>query len=280
MKNRNNVSLRHPKEHFQEIIAETASMMGSFAAVIVQISHPRVAKAVTTHSDVRENAVKRGRRSLIYIYCMALGTQEEREFILSETREAHSEVGSPDVDDPELQLFVALVIYKFMVTSYENVYGRLKKNEAEDIYQEFSILATELAMMNHEDMGWPKDLTAFEEYWEEMIKFILETDTSKETKELVKFILTPRGLFPEALPAWIFMCIFGWIVKIITIEMLPEPVRKNFRLSSTAYTRAMYQAIMWLIRRFYPSLPRFVRHGVKNFYMSNMRKRSKRGMPW
>ncbi|KFY77431.1 hypothetical protein V498_09335 [Pseudogymnoascus sp. VKM F-4517 (FW-2822)] len=100
-------------EKFKEIIGELASMMGHFAAALLQISYLEVANALIAYSSVTKDPVKRGRRSLVYIYCMVFGTKEERDYILTLTQNAHNNVAdiSPEVDDPELQRWVIATIY-------------------------------------------------------------------------------------------------------------------------------------------------------------------------
>jgi uncharacterized protein (DUF2236 family) len=276
---RDSVSMQCPKEKFREIIGEMASMMGHFAAALLQISHPGVANAIIAHSSVTMDPVKRGRRSLIYIYCMVFGTQEEREYILTMTQMAHDRVAprNSDVDNPELQLWIAATIYWSSVTSYENVYGRLNDQEAEAVYKEFSILATGLKVPQNK---WPNDLAAFKVYWESTISSFTATEVSVETKALAKFIMWPNGLFLKALPMWLFMHIFGHAVRIITIEMLPENVRVSFGMPSNRYTRIAYRVIMRFTRKVYPLLPRCLRQIVKDFYVDNTRKRKEKGDPW
>lgn len=259
----------NPNEKFKEIIGEMASMMGHFAAALLQISHPKVADALIAHSSVTRDPVKRGRRSLVYIYCMVFGTEEERNYILTMTQNAHNNVAgtNPEVDDPELQRWVIATIYWSSVTSYENVYGSLNNEEAEAIYQQFAILGTRLKVQ------WPKDLAAFKAYWEKTISSFASTEVSMEAKALAKFILRPNGLLPKAIPMWLFMHIFGHGVKIITTEMLPESVRISFGMPSTMYTRIAYRIIMRCTRIIYPLLPRRLRHIVKDYYINDMRER-------
>ncbi|KFY03869.1 hypothetical protein V490_00071 [Pseudogymnoascus sp. VKM F-3557] len=270
------LSTQCPNEKFKEIIGELASMMGHFAAALLQISHPKVANVLIAHSSVTKDPVKRGRRSLVYIFCMVFGTEEERDYILAMTQNAHDNVASknPEVDDPELQLWIIATIYWSSVTSYENVYGSLNDKEAEAIYQQFSILGSRLKVQ------WPKDLLAFKVYWEKTISSFTSTGVSVEAQALAKFILWPNGLFPKAIPMWLFMHIFGHGVKIITTEMLPESVRISFGMPSTKYTRIAYRIIMRFTRKIYPLLPRRLRQIVKDFYMSNMRERMEGGRRW
>ncbi|KFX95272.1 hypothetical protein O988_05874 [Pseudogymnoascus sp. VKM F-3808] len=270
------VSTQCPNEKFKEIIGELASMMGHFAAALLQISHPQVANALIAQSSVTKDPVRRGRRSLVYIYCMVFGTEDERDYIVRMTQNAHDEVASmnPEVDDPELQLWIIATIYWSSVTSYENVYGSLNDQEAEAIYQQFSILGTRLKVQ------WPKDLTVFRAYWDDTISSIASTGVSVEVEALAKFILWPDGLFPNAIPMWLFMLVFGHGVKIITTEMLPESVRISFGMPSTMYTRITYRIIMLLTRKIYPILPRRLRQVVRDFYMNNMRERIEGGKLW
>ncbi|KFZ16544.1 hypothetical protein V502_05039 [Pseudogymnoascus sp. VKM F-4520 (FW-2644)] len=206
--NNDHVSTQRANEKFKEIIGESASMMGHFAAALLQISHPQVANALYAQSSVTKDPVKRARRSLVYIYCMVFGTEKERDYILTMTQNAHDQVEgmNPEINNPELQLWIIATIYWSSVTSYENVYGSLNDQEAEAIYQQFSILGTRLKVNKDK---WPKDLAAFKVYWEKTISSFAQDGVSVEAEALAKSILWPGGLFPKAIPLWLFMHIFG-----------------------------------------------------------------------
>ena len=260
---------------YNEFIAELASMMGGFAAVLLQVANPKIAAAIAAHSSFTNKPFQRGRRTLIYIYCTTLGTQDERHYITRMTYEAHARVKSRnfDVDNESLQLWVAATIYWTMINSYETVYGKLNKPDAEEIYTKFSALATELRVPRE---SWPQ-YQDFENYWEETISTL---EITQEARDIAKYVLRPRGLFRKASPIWILMLFFGHIVRIITTEMLPEVVRIAYDIPSTTYTRTMFTAIIQAIRTVYPRLPRSLRQIVKTYYMHDMRKRRAKGKCW
>jgi uncharacterized protein (DUF2236 family) len=53
--------------------------------------------------------VLKGRRSLIYIYVQAFGTEAEKRFVTDATHKSHAKINGPgyDANDVDLQLWVA-----------------------------------------------------------------------------------------------------------------------------------------------------------------------------
>ncbi|KAH8882029.1 hypothetical protein GQ53DRAFT_734599 [Thozetella sp. PMI_491] len=255
----------------RKIIAENCSMAGATAAVLLQIAQRGVGLGVSDHSGFTKQPVQRARRSFVYIYCMAFGTPEERRRITDATHRAHSRVKGPDYDanDPELQLWVAATMYWSLVASYEDVYGPLDEETADEVYQEFSVYATAL----HVPPGsWPTDRTAFRKYWD---KTIASLEITEEAKAVAQDVLYPGKNLPWRL--WLFAKLRGPINRITTTEMLPEAVRNEFGISSTLYTRTLYWATSLYSRALYPLLPEAVRHFAKNYYMQDFRARVARG---
>jgi uncharacterized protein (DUF2236 family) len=69
----------------------------------------------------------------------------------------------------------------------------------------------------------------------------------------------------------------GPVSRVLTAEMLPEHIRNEFGIPSTAYTRQMAQLVTCINAAVVPYLPVAVREFPKNYYMADMRKRMASG---
>lgn len=251
----------------KKIVGESVSLEGGVAAVLLQIAHPAVGRGVARHSDFQYRRIERARRSVIYIYCMTFGTPEEKRRITDATHRAHSHVKGKDYDanDVDAQLWVAATIYWSMVESYEMVFGKLDDERGERVYREFSVMATALRVPPEK---WPKDRAAFKVYWDEAVNNLEVTD---EARGVAKDVLEKKGL-PWGL-TWLYATVKGPVSRVLTIEMLPEKVRNDFGIPSTAYTRSMARFWTGLNATMVPYLPVSVREFPKNYYMADLRKR-------
>ncbi|ETS82877.1 hypothetical protein PFICI_04753 [Pestalotiopsis fici W106-1] len=256
----------------QKIIAESCSMNGGTAAVLLQIASRGVGLGVAAHSSFTKRPVERARRSLVYIYAMAFGTQAERRIVTDATHRAHSRVkgANYDADDVDLQLWVAATMYWSLITGYEEIFGKLDEDMAEQAYKEFSVMATGLRVPPGR---WPKDRRAFQEYWD---KTIAELDITQPAKAVAQDVIYPAGHLPSW-GLWLYAKVTGPSTRIMTTELLPERIRNEFGMPSTVYTRTMYGLSRGMNRLLYPWLPESVRHYPKNHYMQDFRSRVERG---
>lgn len=251
----------------KKIVAESTALEGGVAAVLLQIAHPEVGRGVARHSDFTYRRLERARRSIIYIYCMTFGTPEEKRTITDATHKAHAHVKGDgyNANDVDAQLWVAATMYWSMVESYEMTLGRLDGERADRVYQEFSVMATSLRVPPER---WPKDRNAFKVYWDDAISNLEVTD---EAKAVARDVLDQKGL-PWGW-AWLYLTMKAPVSRIVTTEMLPENIRNEFNLPSTAYTRQMFRLITSINAVVLPLLPVSVREFPKNYYMADLRRR-------
>jgi len=257
----------------KKIVSDMISLAGGSAAVLLQIAQPGVGAGVSNNSSFTTRPIERGRRSMVYIYATVLGTLEERRYITDATHLTHEKIKAANynANDPELQLWVAVTMYWSMIESYENIYGKLDTETTERVYKEFSIYATSL---NCPPEMWPKDLAAYREYFDKMLDTLVVTPQVLATAQDVLYL---SGL---PLLGKLVLSLSGPLTRITTREMLPEKVRDQFGIPSTPHSRRVYKLITGVTRVVYPSLPKFVKHGMKNFYMWDMRRRMKKDLRW
>jgi len=255
----------------KRIVAESISLEGGVAAVLLQIAHLPVGKGVARHSSFTYRRVERGRRTVNYIYCMTFGTPEEKRLITDATHKAHAHIKGDgyDANDVDAQLWVAATIYWTIVKSYELVFGKLDAERAERVYKEFSVMATALRVPPEK---WPQDLTAFQIYWDDMISNLVVTD---EARAVAKDVLEQKGL-PWGF-AWLYLTLKAPVSRAMTIEMLPENVRNDFGLPSTPYTRQLFKLTTNFNANVIPYLPASVREWPKNYFLADLRRRISTG---
>lgn len=261
-----------PSPAIQKIVAEACAMNGGIAAVLLQIAAKGVGLGVSAHSSFTLRPLQRARRSIVYIYAMAFGTEAERRIVTDATHKAHSRVKGPgyDANDVDLQLWVAATTYWSLLTGYEEVYGKLDDETAEKIYNEFSVMATGLRVPPEK---WPKDRQAFDEYWN---KTVAELEITDEAKEVAKDVLNPAAHLKSWGP-WLYALLSGPSARITTTELLPERIRNEFGIPSTLYTKGHYQFMKQVNKMVYPLLPESARHAPKNYYMKDFRRRVAEG---
>jgi uncharacterized protein (DUF2236 family) len=251
----------------RKIVAESISLEGGPAAVLLQLAYPAIGKGVHNQSDFTYRRIERGRRTVIYIYCMTFGTTEEKRLISDATHRAHAHVKGKDYDanDVDAQLWVAATIYWSMVKSYELVFGELDPERAERVYREFSVMATALRVPAEK---WPQDLEAFQVCWDETVSNLFITE---EAMAVTRDVLVQKGLSWGL--TWLYLTIKGPATRAITTELLPDHVRNAFGIPSTAYTRRIFNWVTGINAAIVPWLPAALREFPKNYYMADMRKR-------
>jgi uncharacterized protein (DUF2236 family) len=123
-----------------------------------------------------------------------------------------------------------------LIESWEVAYGKLPRERKERVYKELSSTGTALHVPADK---WPKDLEAFETYWNRMISELVVTPEAKEVGKLVLFP-AKRLVKWRTLPAWAYIITYGPLSRVVTTEMMPESLREQFGLKSTKRTRVRF----------------------------------------
>ncbi|KAL4891819.1 hypothetical protein BDV59DRAFT_203092 [Aspergillus ambiguus] len=220
-------------ERVQKVVREGVLLAAGAAAILLQVAMPGVAKGVDNHSSFAYRPLHRLRTTLTFVYCMSFGTREEKKRIITMVNRAHSEVKGPDysADDPELQTWVAATLYASGIYMYEEVYGAMEPFHADQIYQEFSVLAVALRVPRK---MWPKNRKAFWRYWH---KTVASLEITPHARHIANDLLYNKHLFLPlrmALP----------IVRLMTAQMLPDNLREGYGLKTGSFRRTFYRTTM------------------------------------
>ena len=246
-------------EEMRKIVQEAIMLAGGACAILLQVAEPGVGRGVDEHSNFAYRPIDRMRTTLTYVYCMVYGTVEEKKAIISMVNRAHSVVKGEgySADDPELQLWVSATLYATAVEVYEKIYGEFDEETSDEIYREYSILASSLRVPAE---LWPANRAAFWAYFNHKLDTMVVTPYAKNVyKDLLYNKKTPL-LIKGGMP----------IMRVITAEWLPPRLREAYGMKRRPKT---YKFLITMMRTFYPGLPSIIRTFPVKYYMWDMRRR-------
>lgn len=224
------------------------------AAVLLQISHPRIAQGVADHSDFRNDALGRLRRTLRGVNRIAFGTLEQAEEMRAHLAEVHGRVkgevsaGMPgrshySAFEPDLMLWVLATLIDASIKGYEFVWGPLADERREQFYQEFRHFGTYFGLGS--EVG-PADYAGFVEYFDAMLNDKI-LGSHPLCAEIAAAVVCPPNPIRDRL--------LGKFSNFLPIETVPSHLRERLGLRSTWWTRlrmAMLRGVAPLAFRMLP----------------------------
>ncbi|KAL1958673.1 hypothetical protein VTO42DRAFT_4016 [Malbranchea cinnamomea] len=250
----------------RRIIREPIASYASLAALLLQVAHPGVGLGVHDHSEFATRQFDRAEKTAIFVYCMVLGSPEQKAYIKQWVDMVHSRVkggqgeGQYFAQDADLQLWVAATMYDTMVKMYERVYGPFPPDRAEEVLREFAIFGTALQVPPD---AWPKDRAAFYKYYQNVIEndLVILPEAKKVYYHLVhpKVPLVFRPLMSLIIP----------LLLAIAIPLMPPEIVAGYEMKKPGRVSKMTASFMVSTYRL---IPPFIRHAPQKYYMRRTRK--------
>ncbi|WP_167050457.1 oxygenase MpaB family protein [Salinibacterium sp. ZJ77] len=201
----------------RDYLAEGSLVLGGGAALLLQLAHPTVARAVAAHSDFTRDPMRRLRHTLGYVYAVGVGSPEVAETAARWVDDAHR--GIPGATDAEPQLWVAATLYDTGTRVHDALFTPLREDVADEVYAASARFGTSLQVPAE---LWPADRAAFAAYWEAMLPTLAVDDTART---LAHAVLHPaRG----TVPGWVRLAMP--LARLSTAALLPDAVRDAYRL--------------------------------------------------
>jgi uncharacterized protein (DUF2236 family) len=233
--------------------AERVLLLGWSRAILMQLAHPLVAAGVAEHSTFRGGplaAVSRLHHTVRAMLSLTFGDAEARAATLEVIRGIHRRVhgrlpqtvgpfaaGTPySAEDPALLLWVHVTLVESMLLIYERVVTPLSPAERDAYCAEGASIAIALGARDDEV---PRT-------WEALRSSIDATLASgalavgAQARELANAVLTP----PIAFAVWPA----ARINRLITIGLLPSPVRADYGFASDARAARRLERAWRLLR--------------------------------
>jgi uncharacterized protein (DUF2236 family) len=198
-----------------DYLAEGSLVLGGGAALLLQLAHPTVGRAVAGYSRFARDPMRRLRHTLGYVYAIGLGTPEVAQAAAAAVDRAHA--GIPGATDAEPQLWVAATLHGVGMQVHSLLFGALPDAVADEVYAVSGRLGTSLQVPPE---LWPTTRADFADYWKRMLPTLA---VSEEAREVARGILRPaRGTVPwwvrAALP----------LGRLVTAALLPDRIRDAY----------------------------------------------------
>lgn len=217
------------------------------AAVLLQVAHPRVAQGVADHSDFRDDALGRLRRTLTTVNRIAFGTHQDAEQMRARLAMVHGRVEGEissgmagasrySAFEPDLLLWVLATLIDASIKGYEFIWGPLTSDRCEQFYRDFRQFGSYFGFSV--DKG-PQNYAEFTDYYEAMLVDEVLGSHPLCAEVAAAVVRPPKPLRDRML---------GNLVDFLPIETVPVHIRDRLQLKSTPWTRLRMQ----LFRRLAP----------------------------
>ncbi|HEX9174791.1 MAG TPA: oxygenase MpaB family protein [Mycobacterium sp.] len=251
------------------------------ANVIMQLARPAIGYGVkdsrVESGRVDRHPIKRARTTFTYIAVAISGTEDQKAAFRRAVNRAHAQVYSLPDDpvaynafDPDLQLWVAVCMYKGVVDVYRLFVGEMDDETADEHYREAMVLGT---MLQVPPEMWPKDRAAFDEYWRKSLELVHIDDA---VRNYLYPIAAGRTAMP--LPRLVRTSLEN-ISLLITTGFLPQRFRDEMRLSWDARRQRRFDKLMAALRIVNNLSPKFVREFPFNVLLIDVDWRIRTGRP-
>jgi uncharacterized protein (DUF2236 family) len=188
-----------------KVIGHPVSIVGGLRALIVQSLHPLAMAGVAQHSDYRNRALDRLRRTAYYVTATTFGDRATADAAAAHVRRVHRRIRGIDsvtgraysADDPDTQLWVHCVEWHSFLAAYRAYGGRLTAAEQDRYHAEGARVAP---LVGLPEAMVPRTVAEQREYFESVRP---ELVVSEYTRTAIDFVVRPpltRELLPYQLP--------------------------------------------------------------------------------
>lgn len=230
-------------------------LLGGSSAAILQAAHPMVAMGVAAHSEFRDDALGRLRRTLDAVYVIAFGTKEEVEQVTRSVRAAHARVKGDapqkySAMDPDAQMWVLATLIATTVEMHRRYAAPPERHKLERFYADMRVFGRCFGL---DAAIGPQTWDEFSAYYDAMLAGPL-LGSHPLCAEVANAIIHPRR--PLAL---------RWLAPLLVplaCAYVPEPVRTRLHLPWRKWHRPAMQIIERFIALLIPVLPDSVRYAA------------------
>jgi uncharacterized protein (DUF2236 family) len=200
------------------VLGHPVVMLGAGRALVLQLTHPGVARGVAEHSSFATDPFGRLQRTLDAVNTIVFGTVDEATQRGAALRAAHRRVRGDgyDATDPELVLWVHATLLDTALRMHARWVRPVPPDVAERFYAQAVVVGE---LFGAPRASQPPDLDAFRAYVRETIG-TLAPRVSDDQRRLARAALHP------AVPVVVDPLVT--LARQLTIGQLPDPVRRAF----------------------------------------------------
>ncbi|MEO3787736.1 oxygenase MpaB family protein [Actinocorallia sp. B10E7] len=221
----------------RDIGSEPYTILGGGTALLLQLAHPKVAQGVAEHSGFQASPFPRLFATLDFLSMVVFGTKDEAQRVAWSAMRAHDPVHGENYSahDADLLLWVQATLFQVSKELYEDMYGPLSPERAEEYYQQNAKLA-ELIGAPRESL--PADAREFDAYWNRMVNTL---EISGHGREQAQAVMHPKGLRVPLFPVLV-------VFRLVTTGLLPEAIREQYGLPWSPFRQRVFNVLMALVK--------------------------------
>jgi len=208
-----------PDDVIWKVNTDSSLLVGGLSSLLLQTLHPLVMSGVSDHSDYRVDPLGRLNRTGKYVAATTFGKAEIAQQMVDTVNAIHKKIigNTPkgidyDATDSHLLKWVHITEVFCFLHAYQT-YGpkKLDKSEMDSYVAQMSSVVKKLGVID-------PPLT-YSELESDLHMFRSECETSFQSEEALKFLLTPSFIPATAKPAYV-------LVSAAALHLLPLWVRK------------------------------------------------------
>jgi uncharacterized protein (DUF2236 family) len=244
-----------------KIASEASLLLGGSRAVLMQLAHPLVALAVSTHSSYMHDPFGRAERTFLMSQMLTFGSTATARHAALRINRLHTHVQgtlpasagdhalgtSYFAHDPELLLWVHATLVDTVLLLYPLLIRPLSQEEQEQYYQESKRMARLLGLTAN---NMPKTVNDLHVYVHNMV-YSNRLAATPQARELARQVLFPIG--PTTLKP------FFYLNLAITCALLPPPIRDIYGLEWSSKQQQASDLLIQSMRMIIPRLPATLR---------------------
>jgi uncharacterized protein (DUF2236 family) len=229
----------------RQVDSEAVILLGGPRALLMQVAHPLVARAVQDHSDFATDPFGRLQRTLATVYTVVFGTPAQAARATQSLSRVHQGVTGPGyrADDPALMLWVHATLVDTAMSLHGRFLSPLTAAQGERYYEEAILLGEAFGIPPDRQ---PADLDAFRSYVGTMVDD-LAAGITDESRQVATAVLNPR--LPLALSPLMA------VARALTAGLLPAALRQSYDLPWTPRRQSTLDAVARACRATLPRVP-------------------------
>jgi uncharacterized protein (DUF2236 family) len=227
----------------RRFLADSTPVAAGGRAILLQIADPVVAAGVRKHSDFARRPQQRLAHTLMFVYAVVIGTDEDAATAASFVHRAHRPVAG--ADEVDRQLWVAATLYDSAMRAHELFGDPVDDRRAQAVLDAYAPIGTALRVPADR---WPTTVAGFEQYWTAELERLEVTD---DARAVVRDLLHPRFA-----PLWVRAAMP--LVRIVTVGMLPEALRTQYAFAWGPRERRRFRRAVRLVRLVRAVVPRWL----------------------
>jgi uncharacterized protein (DUF2236 family) len=234
------------------VMREPMLLLGASRALLMQVAHPLVAQGALDHSDFTADPVGRFQRTVAWVTSVVFGTEEEALAATRTVNRMHRKVeGTLPADhataswsagaayrarDPDLLLWVHATLVDSMLDTHDKLIGGLSQRQRDRFVREWDAVLKIMGMAS--GTGW-SGVAEMRGWIDSQIGSGVALPGAG-SRSVAEVILVPRlGMRgPKGLAE---------LTGFITAGLLPEVIRRHYRIRWSPAHEAAHQALrIWL----------------------------------